>query len=141
MLREAQEEATTPAKRRRSLDGTPHRRGGSGGGSHPFGSDAAVEGLQADAQRALEAARADADRIRVEAEEAGGVEIEAAQEQRTEMVDEALLSAVAYSKTCPQAKGFPCPTQRLQAGRERLIDSYAIVQRTSTRPTKSFARH
>jgi DivIVA domain-containing protein len=93
--------------------------------------DAAVEGLQAEAERALEAARTEAERIRLEAEEAGGVEIEAAKARGREMVDEALLvRARVLEDLARKRRSSRVQLERLQAGRERLIDSYAIVQRT-----------
>ena len=93
--------------------------------------DAAVEGLQAEAERALDAARTDAERIRLEAREAGGVEVEAARARGREMVDEALLvRARILEDLARKRKASRVQLERLQAGRERLIDSYTIVQRT-----------
>jgi DivIVA domain-containing protein len=93
--------------------------------------DAAVEGRQAEAERALDAARTDAERIRLEAAEAGGVEVEAARARGREMVDEALLvRARVLEDLARKRKASRVQLERLQAGRERLIDSYTIVQRT-----------
>src|SRR4051794_2992043 len=93
--------------------------------------DATVEALQAEADRALEAARADADRIRIEAEESGAAEVEAAKARGREMIDEALLvRARVLEDLARKRKLSRVQIERLQAGRERLIESYAIVQRT-----------
>jgi DivIVA domain-containing protein len=92
---------------------------------------ASVEGLQADAERALEAARVQAERIRLEAQEAGAVEVEAARARGREMVDEALLvRSRVLEDLARKRKASRVQLERLQAGRERLIDSYTIVQRT-----------
>jgi DivIVA domain-containing protein len=93
--------------------------------------EASVEGLQADAERALEAARVQAERIRLEAQEAGAVEVEAARARGREMVDEALLvRSRVLEDLARKRKASRVQLERLQAGRERLIDSYSIVQRT-----------
>ena len=93
--------------------------------------DAAVQGLQAEAERALDDARTDAERIRLEAREAGGVEVEAARSRGREMVDEALVvRSRILEDLARKRKASRVQLERLQAGRERLIDSYTIVQRT-----------
>ena len=64
-------------------------------------------------------------------QEAGGVEIEAARARGREMVDEALLvRSRVLEDLARKRKASRVQLERLQAGRERLIDSYTIVQRT-----------
>jgi DivIVA domain-containing protein len=99
--------------------------------------EASVEGLQAEAERALDTARTDAERIRLEAREAGGVEVEAARARGREMVDEALVvRSRILEDLARKRKASRVQLERLQAGRERLIDSYAIVQRTLDEATE-----
>jgi DivIVA domain-containing protein len=91
----------------------------------------AVEELHAEAERGLEAARGDADRIRAEAEVAGAAEIEAAKGRLREMVEEAtLVRTRVLEDLARKRKASRLQLERLEAGRGRLLDSYAIVQRT-----------
>jgi DivIVA domain-containing protein len=93
--------------------------------------EAAVEGLHAEAERGLESARGDAERIRAEAVEAGAAEIEGAKGRLREMVEEAtLVRTRVLEDLARKRKASRLQLERLEAGRARLLDSYAIVQRT-----------
>jgi DivIVA domain-containing protein len=93
--------------------------------------EAGVEALHAEAERGLEAARGDADRIRAEAEEAGAAELEAAKGRLRDMVEEAtLVRTRVLEDLARKRKASRLQLERLEAGRARLLDSYAIVQRT-----------
>jgi DivIVA domain-containing protein len=91
----------------------------------------AVASMRADGEREVETARTDADRIRAEAEEAAAAEVEAAKERGREMVDEALaVRTRVLEDLARKRKASRVKVERLQAGRERLLESYDLVRRT-----------
>ena len=75
--------------------------------------------------------RLGADRIRADAEESAALAAEEAKQHGRDMVDEALLVRTrVLEDLARKRKVSRAQIERLQAGRERLLESYSIVQRT-----------
>ena len=87
--------------------------------------------MRAEGERVLESARLDADRIRADAEESAVLTAEEAKARGREMVEEALLVRTrVLEDLARKRKSARAQIARLQGGRERLLESYSIVQRT-----------
>ena len=96
---------------------------------------AAAEGAAAElvaaAEAAADAARLEAGRIRSEAATEADEGLEAARVKGREMVDEALLvRSRVLEDLSRKRKAARVQLERLQGGRERLLESYEIVRRT-----------
>ncbi|MEY2424375.1 MAG: hypothetical protein QOI95_4442 [Acidimicrobiaceae bacterium] len=93
--------------------------------------EAAVVELLAAGQAATEEARNEVERIRAGAEADAEEVREAARGQAREMVDEALLvRSRVLEDLSRKRKTARVQLERLQGGRERLLESYEIVRRT-----------
>src|SRR5581483_1395315 len=113
LLREAQEEAAALREQAESLLA---RR---------------TEEAEAEAARIRDSVTAEVERLVAEAKAAGEAEIEAAKARGREMIDEALLvRSRVLEDLARKRKVARAQVERLQAGRERLLESYAIVRRT-----------
>ncbi len=131
MVREAQEEASSLRSEAEAIMTRSTEEAEAEGARLRAEAEAAVQGVHVEAAQRLEAARADADRIRVEAERAGEAEAEAATARGREVVEEAIVVRTrVLEDLARKRKASRVQLERLEAGRARLLDSYAIVQRT-----------